>query len=118
MSNPALKWTIVRAQLDPVRGSEQAGLRPVLIVSTETINASLPIVTVLPLTTWRSSRRIYPTEVLLPAQIAGQSNDSIVMAHQIRTLAKYRLLDHIGRLEDEELRNQVRMALRVHLDLI
>ncbi len=116
-SLPPLQWKVVLAQLNPTRGSEQAGTRPVLIVSEESSNTLLPIVTVLPLTTWRPGRRIYPNEVLLPAQSAGQQNDSVVMAYQIRTLTKERILTEIGLLGDETLRNQVRAALRIHLDL-
>jgi mRNA interferase MazF len=117
MIEPPFQWQIVRAQLDPTRGSEQAGTRPVLIVSREDMNTRLPVVTVLPLTTLRPGRRVYPTEVLLPQEIAGQPNASIVMAHQIRTLAKERLLETYGHLEDETLREQMRQALKTHLDL-
>ena len=59
MYNNAQKWQIITAQLDPTRGSEQSGIRPVLIVSTETISARLPIVTVVPLTTLKPGRRVY-----------------------------------------------------------
>jgi mRNA interferase MazF len=117
MAEPPFQWQVIQAQLSPVRGSEQAGERPVLIVSHEATNEALPIVTVLPLTTYRSGRRVYSTEVLLPARRAGQPRDSIVMAHQIRAIAKERLLHPYGRLEDEGLRAQVRTAMRVYLDL-
>src|SRR2546423_7762734 len=109
---PPFQWQVVRARLDPVEGSEQAGERPVLIVSHEAINSALPIVTALPMTSNRPGRRIYSTEVLLPAAEAGQPVDSIVMAHQVRTLGKIRLVSTYGRLDDEELREQVRQALR------
>src|SRR5438552_1419851 len=117
MAELPLQWLAVRAQLNPVRGSEQAGERPVLVVSHEAINAALPIVTVLPMTTHRSGRRVYPTEVLLAAGKAGQPHDSLVMAHQFRTISKERLRISYGSLEDEELRRQVRTAMRLHLDL-
>lgn len=117
MVNPPYQWQVVSAQLDPVRGSEQAGERLVLIVSHEAINESLSIVTVLPMTTFRSGRRIYSTEVLIPAGEAGQPHGSIVMAHQIRTIAKARLRRSYGWLEDETLQEKVRTAMRVHPDL-
>ncbi|HLZ07287.1 MAG TPA: type II toxin-antitoxin system PemK/MazF family toxin, partial [Chloroflexota bacterium] len=76
-------WAVVVAYLDPSVGSEQAGRRPVLIVSNEDANQILSNVTVLPLTS--TQRKLYPAEVTLPAGAAGQPRDSIVMAHQIRT---------------------------------
>src|SRR5437762_6661700 len=104
------QWKVVRVVLDPVRGSEQAGERPALIVSRETSNAALPVIAVVPMTSVRRGRRIYPTEVVIPAGRAGQPNDSIVMAHQIRTVAKERLLREYGSLDDGELRERVRAA--------
>lgn len=117
MIDPPFQWQVVQAELDPIRGSEQAGTRPVLIVSNEAINESLPIVTVLPLTTRREGRRVYSTEVLLPSRKAGQPQESIVLVHQIRTLSKDRLRRSYGWLEDEVLRRQVCIAMKVHLDM-
>ncbi len=84
-----LHWAVIEADLDPVAGAEQSGKRPLLVVSNEEYNRAMPNVTVLPLTSTR--RRLYPSEVLLPKQVAGQPFDSIVMAHQIRTISKSRL---------------------------
>jgi mRNA interferase MazF len=114
---PPFQWQIVRAQLDPVQGSEQAGERPVIIVSREAANAALPVVTVLPLTSLKLGRRVYATEVLLGESTAGLPQKSLAMAQQIRTLAKSRLLYSYGWLDDEALRNDVRRAMRVYLDL-
>jgi len=111
------QWLLVRADLEPVRGSEQAGVRPVLIVSAEPSNRSLPVVTILAVTTLKPGRRIYSTEALLPAGAAGQPRDSIAMAHQIRVLDKSRLLGAYGRLTDEAVRESIRAALRRHLNL-
>lgn len=110
-----LQWTVIEADLDPIRGSEQRGVRPVLIVSNEEFNQSVRNVTVLPLTSTR--RRLYPSEVFLPSQRAGQPLDSIVMAHQIRTISKERLGRPLGSLQDTALRDQVRDAMSEHLDL-
>lgn len=115
MAKPPLQWSVANADLDPVRGSEQRGARPVLIVSNEEFNQAMPNVTVLPLTS--TQRRLYPSEVLLPRGVAGQPLDSIVLAHQVRTISKERLGHLIGRLEDEPLRSAVRAALLEHLDL-
>jgi mRNA interferase MazF len=112
---PAQQWDVVEANLDPVRGSEQQSRRPVLVVSNDDFNRAVPNVTVLPLTSTR--RRLYPSEVLLPQGIAGQPLDSIVMAHQIRTVARGRLGRVFGHVHDGALRLAVQDALREHLDL-
>ena len=103
--------------LDPVVGSEQAGHRPVLVVSREVAHAALPVVTVVPLTTRKKGRRVYPNEALLPAGTAKLKRDSIAMAHQIRTLSKARLRSRVGVIDDRDIRDAVRAALEVQLDL-
>ena len=108
-------WAVVLANLDPSVGSEQAGRRPVLIVSNEDANQILSNVTVLPLTS--TQRELYPAEVLFPAGVAGQPRNSIVMAHQIRTISKQRLDQVYGHLLDPSLRDLVRSAIAEHLDL-
>ena len=109
------QWAVMEANLDPVAGSEQKGTRPVLIASNEEFNQAMPNVTVLPLTS--TKRRLYPSEVFLPQGKAGQPLDSIIMAHQIRTISKQRLKALLGYLEDPQLRYEVREAIREHLDL-
>jgi mRNA interferase MazF len=112
---PAYQWSVMEANLDPVAGSEQKGIRPVLIVSNEEFNQAMSNVTVLPLTT--TKRNLYPSEVFLPKGRAGQPSDSIIMAHQIRTISKQRLIGLVGYLEDAQLQNEVREAIREHLNL-
>jgi mRNA interferase MazF len=112
---PPLRWTVVEANLEPTTGAEQRGRRPVIIVSNDEFNQSMPNVTVLPLSSTR--RRLYPSEVFLPAGTAGQPRDSIVMAHQVRTISKQRLSTTLGRLDDPELQRQVRQAITEHFDL-
>jgi mRNA interferase MazF len=112
-----MQWQVVLANLEPVRGSEQAGLRPVLIVSHESINVALTTLCVLPLTTCREGTYLYPSEVMMPAGVAGQPNDSIIMAHQARTISKDRIVRSYGSLMDMGLRAAVREAMRVYLDL-
>jgi mRNA interferase MazF len=80
------QWHIFVAALDPTQGAEQAGRRPVLVISRERINQLLPVVNVVPLTSRKSlSRSIYPNEVLLPAGFAGLKVDSIALCFQIHT---------------------------------
>src|SRR4030042_572921 len=111
---PDFQWAVYEANLDPVAGVEQKRSRPVLIVSNEEFNQAMPNVTVLPLTS--TQRRLYPSEVLLPAGTAGQPLDSIVMAHQIRTISKQRLGRRIGYLDDAKLMDEIRRAVKEHLD--
>ena len=112
---PAFQWAVMEANLDPIAGAEQKGQRPVLIVSNEEFNQSMPNLTILPLTS--TQRRLYPSEVLLTRGKAGQPLESIIMAHQIRTISKQRLRGLLGYLEDPELRHRVREAMKEHLDL-
>ena len=109
------QWALFEASLDPVTGAEQRGTRPVLIISNEEFNQAMPNVTVLPLTS--TQRRLYPSEVLLPEGKAGQPLKSIIMAHQIRTISKSRLGKLIGYLDDDDLMQNIREAIREHLDL-
>jgi mRNA interferase MazF len=112
---PGLQWAVFEANLDPVAGAEQKGNRPVLIVSNEEFNQAMPIVTILPLTS--TQRRLYPSEILLPEEKAGQPLKFIVMAHQIRTISKQRLGRLLGYLDDAQLRQAIHQAIKEHLDM-
>lgn len=103
--------------LNPVKGSEQAGYRPALVVSDEVFNQTLPVVTVIPITSYKKGRIIYPAEVLLLSKNSGLPKDSIAMAHQIRTISKKRLNVSYGEILDNDKKNEIRNALRIHLDL-
>jgi mRNA interferase MazF len=113
---PGFQWAVMEADLDPVTGAEQKGKRPVLIVSNEEFNQAMPDVTILPLTS--TQRRVYPSEVVLSAGKAGQPLQSIIMAHQIRTISKQRLGKLLGYLDDNEIREKIREAIKEHLDLV
>lgn len=112
---PGFQWAVFEADLDPVAGAEQKSMRPVLIVSNEEFNQAMPNVTVLPLTS--TQRRPYPSEILLPERKAGQPLESIVMAHQIRTISKQRLGRLLGYLDDTQLRHEIHRAIKEHLDM-
>ena len=111
------KWNIFMASLDPVKGSEQAGRRPVLVISSEEANEVLPVVTVMTITSLKPGRRIYSAEVLLKTEETGLRLDSIAMAHQIRVLSKERLEEKCGEITCEELQEQIKKATRLYLDL-
>jgi len=101
------KWSIWKADLDPVIGSEQGKTRPVLIISETEINKILRVVNVLPITSRKRGRRIYPNEALLKAGQFGLPKDSIVLCYQIRTLDKRRLLTEYGIIEATDKKTEI-----------
>jgi mRNA interferase MazF len=107
---------IYDARLDPTEGSEQGGIRPVVVVSRDAINANSSVILVIPCTTYRPGKRIYPTQVLLQATDGGLERDSIAMADQVRVLAKSRLLRRRGQLSSEAV-DRINRALSIALDL-
>ena len=111
------RWDLAWASLDPTQGREQAGRRPVLILSNESISSAIDLVAVLPLTTWRKGRRVYPTEVLLRADTARLAADSLVLCHQLRTVSAERLSTAFARLADPAKKTAVDRAVRLWLDL-
>lgn len=115
--NLVLKWHVYLADLDPVVGSEQGKRRPVLVVSDDALNTVLRVVNVLPITTRKPGRRVYPNEVLLPVDEAGLPNESIVLCHQIRTLDKQRLIKEYGKLTDFSQQEAVYEALCFQLGI-
>jgi mRNA interferase MazF len=109
------RWSVWLASLDPVVGSEQGKRRPVVIISRTALNDILPVVNVLPVTSRKGHRRIYPNEVLLPATTAKLPNESIVLCYQIRTLDKRRLERKLGILGDVTLHEAILDALDFQL---
>ena len=112
------QWCVFLANLDPVIGSEQGRTRPVLVISEEEINQILPVVNVLPITSRKPGRRIYPNEVLIPAEIGGLEKESIVLCYQIRTLDKRRLIRKLGKIDDLELQEEIIDAMCFQLGII
>ena len=104
------------ADLDPVVGSEQGGLRPVLVIQNDMGNRYSPTVIVLAITSQIQKARL-PTHVLLPAAGHGLERDSVVLAEQVRTLDKRRLRERIGCLNPIDMA-QVNRALAVSVGLI
>ncbi len=111
------QWNIFWADLNPVKSSEQAGKRPVLVVSEEAVNQALPIVAVLSLTGFKPGRKVYPVEVLIEPPDSQLPQTSLVMAHQIRSVSKERLGEKCGSIGSEECREKIRGAVKVYLDL-
>lgn len=111
------RWEIRLANLDPVIGSEQGKTRPVLIISATALNQILPVVNVLPITSRKPNRRIYPNEALIPAGTAGLISESIVLCYQIRTLDKQRLTKTFGTITDAKLQNEILAALKFQVEI-
>lgn len=116
---PVRRWDVFWADLEPKVGSEQGGeSRPVVVVSNDGFNSTMPVVTVLPLTKLEGKRRKpYTFEVILPRGTVGEEYTSLVMPHQIRTISKMRLLEPFGRVVDEALQEQIENRLLEHLDI-
>ncbi len=101
--------------LNPSKGSEQSGRRPVLIVQNDIGNALAPTTSIAPLTT-KSFSKEYPTNVNLPKGVAGLKSDSTVLLSQVRTIDKARLEGKIGFLPGDYL-IKVDRAIKVSLGL-
>lgn len=104
---------IYRASLDPVIGSEQGGVRPVLIVQNDMGNLHSPTVIVAAITT-RHKKPKLPTHVPILASECGIRHDSVVLMEQVRTLEKTRLTKYLGTVPAETMR-RVDEALRLSL---
>lgn len=111
------QWGIFWADLNPIRGSEQAGTRPVLVISSEEVNEVLPVVTILAITSLKPGRKIYPIEVHVNKAESKLSKDSIIMAHQIRAISKERIGPLCGYIDSEEIRESVKIAVKLYLDM-
>ena len=90
---------IYYADLSPVVGSEQGGMRPVLIIQNDVGNRYSPTVIAAAITS-RMSKAKLPTHIELPSAY-GLAKDSVILLEQIRTLDKRRLKEKMGRLDDE-----------------
>ena len=90
---------IFYADLSPVVGSEQGGMRPVLIVQNDTGNKHSPTVIAAAITSQTGKARL-PTHIELDAQSVGLSRDSVILLEQIRSIDKSRLRERMGKLDD------------------
>lgn len=95
---------IYYADLSPVVGSEQGGLRPVLIVQNDVGNKYSPTVIAAAITS-RVSKTKLPTHIDIYASNVGLTKNSVILLEQIRTIDKARLKEKMGHLDDEIMRN-------------
>ena len=107
---------IYYADLSPVVGSEQGGLRPVLIIQNDVGNKYSPTVIAAAITS-RMGKTKLPTHIDVHAERAGLARDSIVLLEQLRTLDKRRLREKLGHL-DEGMMHEIDAAIAVSLGLV
>jgi mRNA interferase MazF len=108
--------------LDPTKGSEQAGTRPIVIVSRDSINHSAlgtnrtVVVVGVPLTDRQNLYQLYPSHVELKKGAGGLTKDSVALCEQVRAVSLDRLVRYMGKLSPSDLR-KIEDALRVVLVL-
>jgi mRNA interferase MazF len=115
MNNSILRGDLYYADLNPVVGSEQGGIRPVLIIQNDIGNKHSPTVIIAAITS-KAMKSTLPTHCVL-SERAGLERDSIVLLEQIRTIDKRRLRDYVGALGYEDMRG-VDRALAVSVGLV
>lgn len=106
---------IFYADLSPVIGSEQGGMRPVLIVQNDVGNRYSPTVIAAAITSQQAKSNL-PTHIRINASGCGLSKDSIVLLEQVRTIDKQRLKEKMGTLDDGTM-NGINQALTVSFGL-
>jgi len=106
---------IFLADLNPVIGTEQAGIRPVLVIQIDKANKVSPHTIIIPFTT-KIREAILPSHTKIPGGIGGLKEDSVLLCEQIRVIDKRRLLRKIGIL-DEYYMNEVMKSLKVILGI-
>ena len=106
---------IYYADLSPVIGSEQGGIRPVLIVQNDVGNKQSPTVIAAAITSQKDKTKL-PTHITVGAENCGLAKDSIVLLEQVRTIDKKRLKEKMGSLDTDAM-NKVDKALSVSFGL-
>jgi mRNA interferase MazF len=111
-----VRGDLFSARLDPTEGSEQAGTRPVVVVSRDSINANSPVVVVVPVTDAANVKRLYPSHAHLAKGSGGLKMDSVAKAEQIRAVQVSRFVGYCGRLDREALA-RIEDAIKITLAL-
>ena len=107
---------IYYADLSPVEGSEQGGIRPVLIVQNDIGNQYSPTTIILAITSQINKAKL-PTHVELPKEKTGLERDSVILAEQVRTIDKSRLQHKVTVLSNE-IMEKVNRAVEISLGLV
>jgi mRNA interferase MazF len=106
---------VVLCDLNPVVGTEQAGVRPVVILQIDRANAVSPHTVIVPFTS-KIRWALLPSHALVPAGAGGLSQDSVALCEQIRVIDKSRIIKVLGHL-DEPYLEEIARALRTILGL-
>ncbi len=106
---------IFLANLEPIKGSEQGGIRPVLIIQNDISNKHSPV-TIIAAITSKIFEKEFPTNVFVSKKDSGLDKDSTIMLNQIRTIDNIRLIKKVGVL-DNFIINQIDKSLKVSLSL-
>lgn len=112
---PIARGDVVLCDLNPVVGTEQAGIRPAVVLQIDRANAVSPHTIIAPFTT-KIRQAILPSHVLVPIGVGGLTQDSVVLCEQIRVIDKRRILRVLGHL-DTTYMQQIGKALTVILGL-
>lgn len=104
------------ADLSPVIGSEQGGIRPVLIIQNDMGNKYSPTVIAAAITSQKTKNKL-PTHIEINCEDCGLKSDSIILTEQIRTIDKSRLKERIGHIDNNEVINKLNSALGVSFGL-
>lgn len=107
---------VFMARLGPHKGSEQAGSRPVIVVSRDSISQNSPVVLIVPVTDRRHKHRIYPSQVVLKQGDGGLTKESVVLGEQLRAISTSRFIRQMGHLSAGGMA-EIGEALRIALDL-
>ncbi|MEQ9484880.1 type II toxin-antitoxin system PemK/MazF family toxin [Coleofasciculus sp. F4-SAH-05] len=106
---------VVLCDLNPVVGTEQAGIRPVVILQIDRANAVSPHTIIAPFTT-KIRQKLLPSHVFVPAGVGGLSQNSVILCEQIRVIDKSRIIRVLGHLDDIYLQ-ELAQALCTILDI-
>ena len=106
---------VVLVNLDPVVGSEQGKIRPVLIIQNNISNEYSPTTIIAPITSKIYSKE-FPTNVFLPKKDSGLDKDSTILLNQIRTIDKSRISKRLSAV-NEQIMKRVNMSIKASLDL-
>lgn len=109
------RGNIFLANLEPVRGSEQGGIRPVLVIQNDTSNKYSPVIIIAAITS-KIFNKEFPTNVFISKDDSGLDKDSTILLNQIRTIDKTRITKKLSKLNEFDMK-KVNMAIKVSLSL-